>query len=250
MASLMCSSSFKCGVAPLGRMAKSCFSMAQFLWFSDFPLVKESVLLSCSVANDPQNVCHNSWSIIFRFSLTTHTHSCECVCVAHCSCWWLPRWLFHLRCMCPCVDSSRTQCTFTYWTFACTACKHTYAHMHSTAACAVMWQLHSNCNICCCCCTASAVPAVAGSCTTMDSKSSSCNCNWQCNLAVGQQHVPQAMQFLCSQLPKRRTTHTHSRMPDNWPGYPWSCNKPVAIDAGVGNWNWLRPQGYIRLMMV
>lgn len=191
-------------------MAKSRFSMAQFLWFSDFPLVKESVLLSCSVANDPQNVCHNSWSIIFRFSLTTHTHSCECVCVVHCSCWWLPRWLFHLRCMCPCVDSSRTQCTFTYWTFACTAYKHTYAHMHSTAACAVMWQLHSNCNICCCCCTASAVPAVAGSCTTMDSKSSSCNCNWQCNLAVGQQHVPQAMQFLCSQLPKRRTTHTET----------------------------------------
>lgn len=230
-------------------MAKSCFFDGTILMIFQLSTCERkcpAVLLCCQWPTK----CVSQFLVNNFPFLSDHTHAqlWVCVCVVHCSCWWLPRWLFHLRCMCPCVDSSRTQCTFTYWTFACTAYKHT--HTDCTAACAVMWQLHSNCNICCCCCTASAVPAVAGSCTTMDSKSSSCNCNWQCNLTVGQQHVPQAMQFLCSQLPKRRTTHTHSRMPDNWPGYPWSCNKPVAIDAGDGNWNWLRPQGYIRLMMV
>lgn len=183
------------------------------------------------------------WSIIFRFSRTVVSVCCS---------------LFLL--MTPSLTVSFTLHVPMCWQFTHTMhiyilnfrmhCIQTHTHTDCTAACAVMWQLHSNCNICCCCCTASAVPAVAGSWTTMDSKSSSCNCNWQCNLTVGQQHVPQAMQFLCSQLPKRRTTYTHSRMPDNWPGYPWSCNNPVAIDAGDGNWNWLRPQGYIRLMMV
>lgn len=43
---------------------------------------------------------------------------------------------------------------------------NTKTHTH-TDACLVMWQLHSNCNICRCCFTASAVPAVAGSFTTM-----------------------------------------------------------------------------------
>lgn len=102
------------------------------------------------------------WSIIFRFSLhtDTDTHRQHCKCV-----------LFIVP-----VDDSLVDC------FIFVACAHVLtvhahnAHLHielshahtCTAACLVMWQLHSNCNICCCCCTASAAPAVAGSCTTME----------------------------------------------------------------------------------